>query len=164
MFNPFVILSVPLLEAFVKTGKVYFVRQTFKRGIVEGLSLIGAFQIFHYPDLPAAQAHYNAIANDGNRYLYDWNKEEDKTRLLKAASQPFGFRVYANVLEKDWERFISKPLKLKIRNYIENRLGWSPGGSETVAFSIFSQFGDLYAHLRLRGREAKVKLQEIEEC
>lgn len=163
MFNPFSLFTPALLDAFVKAGKVYYVRQTFKRGIAPGLPLKGCFQISHYSDLPTAEAHYNAIAKDGYRYLYRWESKEDQTKLLTAAGQPSGYRIYANVLEKDWESYISKPLRLKIKNYIENRLGWVPSGNETVAFSIFSQFGEIYAHLKLRNREAKVRLLDIEE-
>lgn len=163
MFNPFSLFTPQLLEAFVKAGKVYYVRQTFQRGVAPGLQLKGCFQISHYSDLPTAEAHFSAIAKDGYRYLYKWENHDDQEKLRIAASQPTGYRIYGNVLEKDWESYISKPLRLKIKNYIENRLGWTPGGNETVGFSIFPQFGEIYAHLRLRNREAKVRLLDIEQ-
>ncbi|MGB8190483.1 MAG: hypothetical protein WCF67_01130 [Chitinophagaceae bacterium] len=155
-------LTVPLLQAFVKAGKVYFIRQTFNRGLKADQSSGKAFLFCHYSDIGLALTHYKNIPNDRYRRLYKWDDEKDQSDLRKAASQPAGYSIYANVLEKNWEDFINAALRMKVKNYVENRLGWTPGRNENVVFTLFPSFGELYANVRLRSREAKVKLEEIE--
>src|SRR5688572_15583141 len=107
MFNPFAPLTGRLLEAFVKAGEAYFVRQTFKRGKVPFEEIKGSYLITQHSSLPSAQAHFGALDHDPNRYLYDWTKEGDRNKLIIAANNPEGYRIYAGVFLQDWERHIT---------------------------------------------------------
>ncbi|MEO5998861.1 MAG: hypothetical protein ABIN89_18970 [Chitinophagaceae bacterium] len=163
MFNPFSTLSVPLLDAFVKSGKKYFVRQTFTRGkslLDEGVK--GYFIFTHYSEIGHAQHHLGAIEHDPNRFLYEWDNQEHQQKLIIAAGTPPGYKIYSSVFEKDWQKWLTVHLKDKVKKYIDYRLGWKPGGGETVDFQIYSNYGDLYAKLKLRSQEVRVKLELIE--
>jgi hypothetical protein len=162
MFNPFHPFTDPLLDAFVQHGKRYFVRQTYRRGVNalnEGIK--GAYLISHYDDLNKAQAHYNALASDPNRFLYDWNNTGHQQKLKVAASSPAGYKVYSCTLERNWERHITDRIKKGIRLYVTG-LGWQPSRSEGLNTKYFQIFGELYIQLKYKTREVKVKFEEIE--
>lgn len=163
MFNPYCIFTKELLDAFEKSGKRYFVRQTFKRGIDHFNTDIKAyFLVCHYDNLDDALAHFNAIAGDGNRFLYDRQIPEHRSRLYVAAQHPRGFKVYANVFEKNWLRHITNRLKYKVRRYVDNTLQWRPANSETVDCQFYSHFGETHALIKLRNQEVRLKLEDIE--
>ncbi|MEJ7740461.1 MAG: hypothetical protein WKF97_23840 [Chitinophagaceae bacterium] len=163
MFNPFSPLSKPLLDAFVKAGKKYFVRQTYNRArdhFDQGIK--GCFIFTHYAEIGHAQHHYGAISQDPNKFLYEWDNPEHQSKLNIAASKPSGYKIYATVFQRDWEKTITNQLKEKVRKYIDYKLGWKPGRGETVAFTIYVSYGELYAKLKLRAQEVRVKLEDIE--
>ncbi len=102
MFNPLVPLTRPLLEAFVKAGKKYFVRQTYIRGkelLDENVK--GYFIFTHYSEIGQAEHHLSAIGQDRSRFLYDWEKSEHQEKLLIAAGKPAGYKIYSSIVEKD---------------------------------------------------------------
>ncbi|MEJ7766740.1 MAG: hypothetical protein WKF89_02940 [Chitinophagaceae bacterium] len=163
MLNPFSSLTKPLLEAFVKAGKKYFVRQTFSRGKSRLDQPIKGYFIFtHYADIAHAQHHFGAIEHDPHRFLYEWDKPGHKEKLLIAADSPPGFKIYSSLFEKDWQVHLSGILKENVKRYIDNNLHWKPGGSETVDFQVYNNYGELYAKLKLRSQEVRLKLEEIE--
>ncbi len=162
MFNPFYPFTSPLLQAFIEKGKIFFVRQQFIRGrnkTDEGVK--GSFLITAYDNFTTAQDHYGAIAHDPYRFLYDWNREEDRNKLKIAASEMKEYRVFAAVFKLGWEREINDALREKIRLYI-SALGWSPAGKDVVDTSYEVRFGELYLCLKYKKREARVKFEEIE--
>ena len=162
MFNPLYPFTGPLLNAFIKGGKPYFVRQTYNRGrnhLDENEK--GAYLITHYSEKTTAEAHYNAIAGDFSRRLYDWNNTEDKERLRRAASAPAGYRIYAAILDKDPERRITDGIRKSIRAYVD-RLGWRPARGETVMPNFYLQFGELYASLKYKSWKTEIKFEDIE--
>lgn len=165
MFNPYAIFSAKLLDAFVKSGKRYFVRQTFPRGLNKFNPMIkAAFLISHYSDTAGAGAHYNALEGDGNRFLYDWQDVEHKNKLIIASKNPPGYTIYANVWEVNWKSAITPELKDQVRRYVASALNWRPARGEQLQFDIYAQFGEPYVKLKLRGmQEVKVKLEEIEK-
>lgn len=67
------------------------------------------------------------------------------------------------MFEKDWQKLITDHLKGKVKKYIDYSLGWRPGRGETVDFQVFSNYGELYAKLKLRSQEVRVKLELIEK-
>lgn len=157
-------LTRQLLDAFVKAGKKYFVRQAYSRGkelLDEGVK--GCFIFTHYSEAGQAEHHLGAIAHDPNRYLYNWDKPEDQNKLLIAAGKPDGYKIYSSVFEKDWQKQITLLLKTKVKKYIDYSLDWKPGRGETVDFQIFTNYGELYAKLKLRTQEVRVKLEVIEK-
>lgn len=164
MFSPFAPLTLPLLEAFIKAGRKYFVRQTYLRGrqlVHENIK--GYFIFSHYPDIAQAQHHLGAIAHDPNIFLYDWEKPGDQQKLLIAAGQPTGYQIYSSVFEKDWQKLLTPALREKVSKYINYSLDWKPGRGETVDFQIFASYGELYAKLKLRKQEVRIKLELIEK-
>jgi hypothetical protein len=162
MFNPFYPFTAALLDAFVKQGNTYFVRQTFKRGInTLAEDIKGAYLISHYDDLNKAQTHFDALASDPNRFLYDWKNEEHQQKLKIAATGPAGYKVYSGVFEKNWERHITERIKKGIRFYVAS-LGWQPSRSEGLNTGFYQTFGELYIILKCKGREVKVKFEDIE--
>lgn len=162
-FNPYCILTKQLLEAFAKSGKRYFVRQTFKRGRDYFNSDVKEyFLICHYAHADEAIAHFNALTADGNRFLYDWEIPEHRSRLYIAAQHPRGYKIYANVFEKNWLRHITNRLKYRVRRYIDSTLQWRPSNSDTVECQFYSEFGETYAMIKLRNQEVRLKLEDIE--
>ena len=161
--NPFSLLSRPLLEAFVASGKKFFVRQSFNRPRGNADHRVKAhFILTHYAEKGHAEHHYGAISEDPYKYLYIWEDPDHRRKLFLAAEQPAGYRIYASVFNKDWEKHITVDLKQKLRKYVESKLGWKPSVAERVVFDIYVNYGELYAKLKLRSQEVRVKLEEIE--
>ena len=162
MFNPFYPFTHHLLDAFVASGRKYFVRQRFERGrnmLDENISEY--FLITHYESLTTAMDHYGAIAYDPRRYLYHWENLEHRKRLETAAAGPEGYKIFAAVLKPGWDRPADRVIKNKIRRYVEF-LGWHPGREEGVITNYELQFGELYIRIKHGGKEAKIKFEEIE--
>jgi hypothetical protein len=159
MFNPLCLLSRELLDAFVASGQKYFVRQTFIRG---NDKTNRGFLVSHYADFSQAYEHFEAIAADANRYLYRLSEPDDFRRLLKAASQPTGFRVYASVVIPGREKKAEKSLTVQVRKYMERKNLWHPGRRDDVAFELYPHFGEVFVRMRFRQQEIKVSLAEVE--
>lgn len=163
MFNPFALLTTPLLQAFAESGKKFFVRQTFTRAKDHFHDQIkGYFIISHYAEKGHAEHHFGAISEDPYKFMYEWENAEHRKKLLTASKQPEGFKIYASVFNKDWERHLTNPLKQKLRYYVEGKLGWKPSVAETVQFDVYVNYGEVYAKLKLRSQEVRIKLEEIE--
>lgn len=163
IFRPFHIFNGKLLDAFVRAGKRYFVRQAFHCGLAHREEGIRAyFIISHYATLEAAQEHFEAIAKDGTRFLYDWEEPEHRKKLILASKNPEGYRIYSNVFQKDWITQITPDLKSRARRYIQERLFWRPSRFDHVHFTIESRFGELFARIQTRNLEACVRFEEIE--
>jgi hypothetical protein len=163
MFNPFALFSNALLLAFVRSGKKYFVRQTFTRANDDFENDVkGCFIITHYAEAGHAEHHVGAISHDPNRFLYQWDNPEHQKKLIVASHQPAGYKVYSSVFVKDWQTRISNPVKQNLRNYIHGKLGWNPLNGERLSFDIYANYGELYAQIKLRGQEVRIKLEDIE--
>jgi hypothetical protein len=162
MYNPFGLLSMRLLQALLKSGNRYFVRQTYKRGLDQfDETQRGAFLFTHYTDAGRAQMHYDALALDPNRFLYDSTDAEHYNKLEIAAHQPLGFRIYSPLLEKEWKP--TEAMNEKIRKYIAANFTWTPGRNDKVKADLFSQVGELFVNLKYRVHEVKVPLADIEK-
>ena len=69
MFNPAYPFTKDVLEATVKKGCVYFVRNTYDKVFDHFHENIkGYYLITHYNDLAKATAHYNSTSNDSRRF------------------------------------------------------------------------------------------------
>jgi hypothetical protein len=163
-FRPFHLFNGKLLDAFTRSGKRYFVRQSFNCGFAykeEGIRAY--FIISHYADLAAAQEHFDVVAHDSTRFLYDWQDPEHRKKLILASKNPDGYRIYANVFQKNWIEQITPELKDKARRYIQEKLHWRPTRFDHVHFLVESRYGELYARIQTRHLEACVKFEEIED-
>lgn len=164
MFNPLYPFTEPLLDAFVKAGKLYFVRNTFNRGFDHFDENIKAcFIITHYDDKAQAMAHYNSISHDKYRCFYEYSIAEDQKKLRIAASQPSGYKIYSSIFVNDWEKRITKELKEKINRYMYHNTNWKPGKNEMTHLNFYFQFGQLYFSLSYGGDKITGTFDQIEK-
>jgi hypothetical protein len=162
MFNPFYLLNTDLLHSFIDNGKKFFVRQTYNGIIRTGDRTERQFIFSHYPNISLALDHFGAIENDRFRYVYDWNNEEHRKRLLIAASQPVGFKIWSAVFIKDWEKLITKEIEEKVRKYIKS-IGWTPLRNDIIKPLYYLYYGHLYIELKFRTNVVRIKFEEIEK-
>jgi hypothetical protein len=163
MFNPFAPFTKDLLHAFTARGKIYFVRQTYLRGKSPlDRDIKGCFLFSHYDNITTAQDHFGTIAHDRYRFLYNWNEPGHRGKLEIAASGLRDYKNYAAVFRTEWEKHDAMRLKDKLRMYIKH-LGWNPHRDEGVHTNYEIQFGELFIRIKHGGREAKVKLEEVEK-
>ena len=162
MHNPLALLDVKLLNALLKAGHTHFVRQAFPRGIDHTDSdQKGAYLITQYREEAKAQIHYDALASDPTRFLYDITNAEHLDKLKIASTQPQGYRIYSSLLlDKKW--IPPHEMKGKIKRYISMRLNWQPKGSDTVNTDLFFQFGELFVTLKWGSHEVKIPLSDLE--
>jgi hypothetical protein len=163
MFNPLAIWTEKALEGFVGEGKRYFVRQSFERARKSfGDEDKSYFLFCHYQVYSQAREHFDALFDDPFRFLYDWEIEDHRQRLLLAANQPPGYEIYSNTFMPDWERHITSRLKQKIKAFIQSH-GWKPGREDGVLIDFYPHFGEVMVTLRFRKQKLSVKLEEIEK-
>lgn len=162
-FNPLAILTPQVLQGLAENGHRYFIRQQYPRGHNGSPQLKGVFVISHYDSYFSAKEHLEALDADRYRRLYDWHREADRRRLFLAASQPPGFRVYANLFSEHWQRQLTALLKDRLRRYV-NGLGWNVSGSEALEPRFFPYFGQIHVCLQHGGREVRVNFDEIEKA
>lgn len=161
MTNPFQLYTTELLQALIKSGHKYFVRQTYKRGIDHfDNGAKKAFLISHYNDISKAKMHHEALTLDGNRFLYDVSNGENLDKLKIAAAQPVGYKIYTPMLSNPWVP--SDVMKGKVKRYIDQKLKWSLGRNDTVRTNLFTQFGELFITLKLGINEIEIPLSEVE--
>ncbi len=164
MFNPLALFDERALEGFVREGHRYFVRQTFERGRDPfDRTCRGVFLFCHYKDLPKAKEHYDVLAGDRNRFLYDWEDPLHRKKLITAAAGDHGYKIFSNTLVPDWEQHITDRVKAKIRAYIM-RLGWKPAREEAVIPVLYPHFGEICVSLRFRKQEVRVTFEELEKA
>ena len=165
MLNPYALLSPVILEAMLKQP-MYFVRQRYLRGNSIGenkntISLLLTHYAHHETDKERAERHMRLLTKDPYRFLYDSKNEEDREKLMKAATQPNGYKVYINLLPKKWKA--NEPLKRKIGNYMLHKLSWwnfSP--ADTLKVTLKERYGKLYIVLLWKTLQTEVHLDEIE--
>ena len=163
MFNPFVLFSKALLEAYVKAGKLYFVRQVLHDSASANTgNNRKSFLITHYSEAGHAQHHYGAIIQDPYKFLYEWANPEHRKKLAVAAGQPEGYKIYASVFATDWQKRITPEWKQKIKRYADDVIKGTSSVSGVVDFEVYIHYGELYIRFKLRNQEVRVKLAEIE--
>lgn len=163
MFNPVYPFTMAVLEATIKRGCLYFVRNTYPQAVHHFDENIKGYYIFsHYNGRSKAEAHYNSIGQDAGRFLYHWENPEQQERLKKAASNPAGYSNYSTYFLPDYKNKITNPLKDKISRYMYRHTDWKPGGGEIVNIDFFLEFGCLYITMNYAGKTEKVKFEDIE--
>ena len=161
MINPFQLYSPDLLQALLRAGHRYFVRQTYERGSFQDAGTTQkAFLISHYDNASRANVHYEALVTDANRFLYDVSDPAHLEKLEIAASQPAGFRIFTPMLLRPWKP--TEWIKGKVRKYIDQKLAWQPGRSTGVKTNLFTQFGELFLTLKSGIHEVKIPLSDVE--
>lgn len=164
MYNPFTILNPELLAAMLRQP-MYFVRQHYPRGkdilSENDLPLLLTHYAHHEIEQERAERHMRLLFKDPYRCLYDSTKPEDLEKLQIAAAQPEGYRVYINLLPKEWKA--NTMLKLKIGDYVRHRMPWwnySP--KDKLQVTLKERYGELFIALLWRGQQTEVHLNDIE--
>ncbi len=164
MYNPFPLLTTQMLRIKLADGKRYFVRQTYPRGMQEGIRAAFLFRAYEQSEKEIAAEHIRVIASDPNHFLYDATNEEDLRKLFIAATQPGGFKIYyAGKIAQDWKPPVEYQAKLK--NYIRTKLpDWRPTrGGDKIQAGLYEEYGALFLKLGFEEEELKIPFSEIEK-
>lgn len=157
MFQPLAPFTKELLDAFKRTGRIYFVRQSWR---LAGESPEKHFIFSHYTDPAFAWEHFGALENELYRAVYDASKKEDFLKLMIAADQPKGYCILSALFKKNWQHLITKELEADIRRYIDH-LGWKPTRNDLLNPKFYLHYGHLYLELRFKSRQVRVKFEDL---
>lgn len=164
MFNPLYPFTQEVLDATIKRGCIYFVRNNYNSAFDHFNEGIKAYFLFtHYSDHAKALAHYNSITNDPNRFLYSWTDSDHQKKLSIAASNPPGYKIFSSYFMPNYKDKISLILKEKINKYMYRNTDWKPGKNEKVNLDFYLQFGQLFTTMTYAGQQLKVKFTDIEK-
>ncbi len=166
MLNPYTLLTPEILTAMLRQP-MYFVRQKYSRGNFlydppEMQPLLLTHYAGHAIDKERADRHMRLLMKDPFRFLYDSRDARHLEKLVKAASQPEGYRVYINLLPKKWKP--GDGLKVKISRYVREKIPWwkySPAHKLNV--TLKERYGELFIALLWKGQQTEILLEEIEE-
>ena len=148
MFNPLYPFTTEVLEATIQKGCHWFVRNTYRQaGSHFDEQVKGYFLISHFNDWAKANTHYNSTSHDPHRFLYDCNNEEHKIKLLAAAAQPAGYKIYSAYFLPDYKKKISPAIKKKINRYVYLNTNWKPARGETLHIDFYLQFSAIFITL-----------------
>lgn len=165
MINPYVLLTPELLQGMLKQP-MFFVRQYYARGenpyeAEKQIPLLFTHYVVRDDDHERALRHLRLLWKDAYRFIYDSRNKEHYEKLLQAARQPAGYRIYVNLLPAPWKA--SDGLKAKVRKYMLHRLPWwhySP--ADKLKVTLKDRYGELYLALLWKGQQTEVHLTEIE--
>ncbi|MES1218479.1 MAG: hypothetical protein ABUT20_23435 [Bacteroidota bacterium] len=164
MYNPFPLLNDSVIRDQLEKGKRYFVRQTFKRGHVDGIKAAFLFRGYDKDERLTAMAHMECVNTDRNAFLYDAENPDELVRIYAASKQPKGYRIYyVGKIKIEW-----KPPKVyenKIRSYIKKKHSdWrTRKGEDPVEIGLYEEFGELFLKFNFRGDEDYIPFDEIEK-
>lgn len=160
MYNPLALLSPELVASLQQHGFIVFVRQSYPRGKVHA-EIKEAFLLTHYNDLSAAEEHMQRIAADPRKCLYRVNILEEQEKLMIAAAQPAGYRVYSALLkDKKWKA--PPRLQSGIKSYLRANTAWKVKDG-AIAADLYLHFGELMLKLVSPSGEINLLLSEVEE-
>ena len=165
MLNPYSLLTPEILKALTRQP-MYFVRQNYPRGKFlydgEGVqTLLLTHYIQNDVDRERAERHMRLLKKDKYRFLYDSTDQGDIQKLLTAATQPPGYRIYINLMETNWKA--SASLKIKIRAYVTDKLPfWKYSPADKLKITLKERYGQLHLAFLWKGQHSEVHLDEIE--
>ncbi len=160
MFNPLQQFQPHYLVQFIRKGAIAFVKQSYQRGrkLVDDAAL--TYVLIHFEKELAAQQYFDVLKNDVNRELFWVNNARDLNLIREMLDSG---NAYMMLKKKDAEIKARKILDKRIKSFIESKLNWHPSRQDEVLFKLDVQFGEVYAKLKFRSKEIKVKLEEIED-
>lgn len=161
-FNPLFLFTEPLLESFIKSGKLFFVRNGYNRGSDNNRLPLRSFLMTHYDDLSKAKAHFNSITTDKYCFLYNWEDKEHQNKLKIASQQPSGLKIFSGLFLPDWKSKITAQTKEKINQYMYQNTNWKPGKGDKTNLNFYFQFGQLYFTLTYKGNKISGKFDDID--
>lgn len=161
MHNPFVLLTVELMNAMLKEPKL-FVREHYMRAKDDEKAFIPILFTYYNKERDMerhrADYHYAQLKKDNYAFLYDSENPEHKERLLKAAAQPLPYQCYVNLLMKKW----SPPLLLRrqLNKYmLQNFKDWN---NHKINIQLKDRFGKLFLIVSWELNRVEIPLEEIE--
>ncbi|HXB45361.1 MAG TPA: hypothetical protein VNV85_14950 [Puia sp.] len=164
MYNPFPLLSETLLDEKIKSGKRFFVRQTFPRGMQPRLRAAFLFRAYEWKEEQLAKEHMQLLTRDANAFLYDAEDLDHLKRMKQAAKQPHGFKIfYAGKKGVEWEP--PKDYQEKMKAYIRQmHPNWrTKKDGEKIAIGLFEEFGELFLKFSFENQQDKLPFDEIEK-
>lgn len=162
-YNPLALLSLPLLEAMIKNGITYFVRQRFPDGLryFPSEELVGCYILTHYIDKGKALEHMQAINADPGKRLYTVTEDQDLADLKKASSQPGGYKILTTLLNtKKWEP--PRGFEESLRKYLRHS-GYWPKRTDELTAGPFFEFGVLFLKVKWAGNEIRVPFTNVQK-
>jgi hypothetical protein len=139
------------------------VRQYYARGMETRLKASFLLRAYEEGETELAQKHLQSIRTDPYAFLYDTENPEELRRLMTAARQPFGYKIYyAGKKGIDW-----KPPTVyqeKMKTYIQKtHPHWrSPRNSGKIQIGLSEEFGRFFLHLVTEEEEDRIPFEEIE--
>jgi hypothetical protein len=166
MHNPFPLLTPSLLLAQISeaTGKKYFVRQTFPRGMQQGLKAAFLFRAYAADEKESARDHLRRLGHDPNAYLYDVGVAMDMDKLKVAARQPLGYKIYyVGKTKLTWRPPVV--YQDKIKRYLQQvHNNWRTSRGKTqVMTGLYEEFGDIFLKFNFENEVDKIPFDEIEK-
>lgn len=166
MYNPFAEISEPLINAMIKSPKL-FVREHYARGITPGCEEGSqAFLFTHYEKTNVRMAslatiHMAQIQDDPCRFLYDSENPDHRSRLLKACQPSCQYKVFINLLYQKWEA--PHWMRKKIHFFmLHNYPWWHYSKKNQLHIHLKDRYGQLYLHLSWKANTADLLLDELE--
>lgn len=144
----------------------YFVLEAYSRGKENGTNTdFQSFLLSYYEkengvEVNRAFIHFNQIAADKSRLLFDSDKEADKARLMNAC-EGNNYAVYINLLPKKWQA--PHWLRKKIHLYMQHHFKWwQYSRINKLHIGIKDRYGKLFLYLAWKGHRAEIILDDIE--
>ena len=165
MYNPFPLFTPSLLLAQLSEakGKRFFVRQTFPRGMHEGLKAAFLFRGYTEEEKNMAEEHFQSLRHDPNAFLYEANNNMHLEKLRTAARQPSGFKIYY-VGKTKWEWRPPPVYQTKIKKFIQHfHSGWrTTRGKNKVMVGLHEEFGNIFLKFSFEKEVDKIPFDQIE--
>lgn len=162
MFNPAYPFTTELFDSFMSKEVRHFVRSTYKRGI--GGTVTQAFLISHYHKAAEATRHFNAMATDLHRQIFDTNHPADAERLRKETEAGPNSRSFSQLIHPENEKAATNQFREHTRRWLLNNTDWELKGGITIYPKLYFQLGELYVRIAHKGEEIKMKFEELENA
>ncbi|MEZ2444858.1 hypothetical protein AB6805_24195 [Chitinophaga sp. RCC_12] len=161
MHNPLALLSPELVMSLAKHGFVAFVRQSYPRGKDHfDTDTIETFLITPYKQLALANEHLQHISADYRKSIYHTANQEEMMKLMTAASQPKGYKVYVALLKvRKWKG--TAQLEEKLKRYLQTNTKWKVKDGAIVA-DLYLHYGELMLKVVNPVGEIRLPLSEVE--
>lgn len=164
MYNPLYALTPQALVGLIKRGNLYWVQQSYPRGIKHGIN--ESFLLTPYESLTKAQEHFNHIADDKHRRIYQLQlnpgdpigKDEDGRDLISASKHPEGKRYY---LPYTGGERLPGWLNLQVKEGAKS-IGWGGRATEVDARLGFD-YGKLVIRYFYKNQQQMISLDELEK-
>ncbi|HEY4063133.1 MAG TPA: hypothetical protein VGM30_14605 [Puia sp.] len=165
MYNPLPLLTEAMLRSRIGAGKRYFVRQTYPRGKEPRLRAAFLFRAYGEEEKDAAELHVQRIrmAGDPHAFLYDAEVAEHREKLILAARQPFGYKIfYVGKKGIDWKP--PPEYQEKMKQYIRSRHpGWrTTREGEKIRIGLYEESGQLLLKFSFGEEEDMLPFDNIE--